>query len=230
MTLLAIVHNSERQAVGFVWNMADLGTVEELACNNNCTLTLLAELLADACIGIHALHQRGWIHRDLKPANLLVITDCTGQLRCKVADYDLAVEAGVHSGAARILCLPLGAAVCLPFGVCGHDPSCDEVLSITSNCQLCCSFGACIVAILFNEMKNPVKVINQIHASTSNHTEENLINTAVHVFDGKAPRCLIHKLLEESRSLTYNSAVRRTSCLSLAKLSGGIRAVVSQLD
>lgn len=39
------------------------------------------------------------VHRDLKPPNFLVYDLEGGKLRCKVADYDLAVGAGLYSGA-----------------------------------------------------------------------------------------------------------------------------------
>jgi len=44
------------------------------------------------------------VHRDLKPANLLVFSNSHGGLKCKVADYDLAVEKGTTTGLVSWVC------------------------------------------------------------------------------------------------------------------------------
>lgn len=48
---------------------------------------LALNVVAQACIGIEAAHNRGIIHRDIKPDNLFVTTDENGQYVVKVLDF-----------------------------------------------------------------------------------------------------------------------------------------------
>jgi serine/threonine-protein kinase len=57
-----------------------------------------AQLMVQACEGVHAAHRRGLIHRDLKPANLMLEKDDDGQLRGYVLDFGLARQAVAGKG------------------------------------------------------------------------------------------------------------------------------------
>ncbi|MBK8725234.1 MAG: serine/threonine protein kinase [Holophagaceae bacterium] len=57
-----------------------------------------AELMAQACEGVHAAHRRGLIHRDLKPANLMVERDEDGKGKAYVLDFGLARSALAGKG------------------------------------------------------------------------------------------------------------------------------------
>jgi eukaryotic-like serine/threonine-protein kinase len=56
-----------------------------------------ARLMADALVGIAAVHEHGVVHRDLKPENVL-LRRTDGSFRPKVADFGLARSYEAHGG------------------------------------------------------------------------------------------------------------------------------------
>jgi serine/threonine-protein kinase len=54
-------------------------------------------LIADACLGLGAVHQTGLIHRDLKPENLYVTRRDSGEESCTVLDFGIATRPGNNS-------------------------------------------------------------------------------------------------------------------------------------
>ena len=65
-------------------------TILEFARERQHDLSLVLELMVQACDAVQHAHQRGVIHRDLKPANILVTTTEAGQPRVKVLDFGVA--------------------------------------------------------------------------------------------------------------------------------------------
>ncbi len=54
----------------------------------------VVDVVGQAALGLHALHQAGIVHRDVKPANLFLTRGAEGALRVKVIDLGIARAAG----------------------------------------------------------------------------------------------------------------------------------------
>lgn len=48
-------------------------------------------ILQEACIGLHAAHQRDIIHRDIKPENIMLLLDLDGSPHAKILDFGIAI-------------------------------------------------------------------------------------------------------------------------------------------
>src|SRR5215469_15677544 len=70
-------------------------TLERLIDNSSSRLTTerVVGIIAQACRGLHAAHERGLIHRDIKPSNIFVMDDDT----VKIIDFGVVHLAGADS-------------------------------------------------------------------------------------------------------------------------------------
>ena len=57
LRLLAIGSNVEGKVTSLVWDMADLGSLESLSCDDAWRLEALVGLFADACLSLDAMHR-----------------------------------------------------------------------------------------------------------------------------------------------------------------------------
>lgn len=57
MSLLGIMRRDNGQVAGFVWDYADVGNLQHLACDNDYPLRTLAIMLSDVILGVAAVHR-----------------------------------------------------------------------------------------------------------------------------------------------------------------------------
>ncbi|HJQ06253.1 MAG TPA: protein kinase [Nocardioides sp.] len=90
----------------FVMSYADRGSLATLTDQGAIAADRAVDLIAQAGIGVHVLHQRGIIHRDLKPQNLLLRSGDDDTEEVLVADLGVA-KAMLHaSGLTQVVGTP----------------------------------------------------------------------------------------------------------------------------
>ncbi|WP_460791782.1 serine/threonine-protein kinase [Nocardioides maradonensis] len=90
----------------FVMSYADRGSLATLTDEGAISADRAVDLIAQAGIGVHVLHQRGIIHRDLKPQNLLLRSGDDDTEEVLVADLGVA-KAMLHaSGLTQVVGTP----------------------------------------------------------------------------------------------------------------------------
>lgn len=90
----------------FVMTYADLGSIAARLEDGLPSVAQTVDLMTQAGLGLHVLHEQGVIHRDVKPHNLLLRSNGTAQPRLMIADLGVAKAQLQASGLTQVVGTP----------------------------------------------------------------------------------------------------------------------------